>query len=150
LSSPKAPFWETKNLAEMTPNEWESLCDGCGRCCLVKLEEEDTGKIHQTRLACKLLEIGSCRCKDYPSRHKKVHDCVQLTPENVLTLKWLPKTCAYVLVGERKPLHWWHPLVSGDAQTVHEAGISIRDMARSEGRIAEHNFWRYVVPPLSD
>jgi hypothetical protein len=150
LSKPKAPFWKSKSLAEMTPEEWESLCDGCGRCCTVKLEDEDTGEIHQTRLACKLLEIGSCRCKDYPSRHTKVDDCVVLTPENVLTLKWLPGTCAYVRLAQGKPLLWWHHLVSGDRETVHAAGISVRGRVRSEGRIAEHNFARYIVPPLAD
>ncbi len=150
LSSRGAPFWETKSLDEMTSEEWESLCDGCGRCCLVKLEDEDTGEIHQTRLACKLLEIGACRCRDYPNRHKKVHDCVALGPENVLELKWLPKTCAYVLLAKGEKLRWWHPLVSGDPESIHEAGISVRSMARSEGRIAEHNFWRYIVGPLSE
>ncbi|MEZ5923902.1 MAG: YcgN family cysteine cluster protein [Hyphomicrobiaceae bacterium] len=150
LSRSKRPFWQVKPLAEMTAGEWESLCDGCGRCCTVKLEDEDTGEIHQTRLACKLLDIGSCRCKDYPSRHKKVHDCVALTPENVLSLKWLPRTCAYVLVAEGKPLQWWHHLVSGDPESVHAAGISVREVVRSETRIAEHNYERYIIPPLSD
>lgn len=150
MPDPKAPFWETTPLAEMSAAEWESLCDGCGRCCTVKLEDEDSGEIHQTRLACKLLDISQCRCKDYANRHRKVHDCVVLTPDNVLTLKWLPKTCAYVRLAEGKPLAWWHPLVSGDPTTVHQAGISVQGKVRSESRIAEHNFDRYVVPPFAD
>ncbi len=150
LPGPKAPFWETTPLTEMSEAEWESLCDGCGRCCTVKLEDEDTGEIHQTRLACKLLDIGQCRCKDYANRHTKVHDCVVLTPETVPTLKWLPKTCAYVRLAEGNPLLWWHPLVSGSPDTVHQAGISVQGKVRSESRIAEHNIPRYVVPPFAD
>ena len=119
-------FWKTKTLEEMSDGEWESLCDGCARCCLEKLEDEDTGKIYFTHVSCKLLDAGLCACKDYPNRSKKVADCVRLTPENVRTLNWLPPSCGYKLVAEGRDLYWWHPLISGDPNTVHEAGVSVR------------------------
>jgi uncharacterized protein len=122
-----APFWRTKSLEAMAPAEWESLCDGCARCCLVKLEDEDTGEIAYTDVGCTLLDDGACRCRDYPNRQAKVPDCVRLTPESVRSLSWLPPTCAYRLVAEGHDLYWWHPLVSGDPDTVHAAGISVRD-----------------------
>ena len=123
-----APFWKTKPLGEMNRAEWESLCDGCGRCCLNKLEDEDTGEFAYTRAACKLLDLKTCRCADYANRQAKVPDCVALTPENVGSLGWLPKTCAYRLLDEGKPLQWWHPLVSGNPETVKEAGIAVGDL----------------------
>jgi uncharacterized cysteine cluster protein YcgN (CxxCxxCC family) len=126
LSMDDKPFWQTKTLSEMTPAEWESLCDGCGRCCLNKLEDEDTGAIYFTDVACKLLDCESCACKDYPNRQAIVPDCLQLTPEVVPETPWLPPTCGYRLVDEGKDLFWWHPLVSGNPDTVHEAGISVR------------------------
>jgi uncharacterized cysteine cluster protein YcgN (CxxCxxCC family) len=126
------PFWKTKTLAEMTRVEWESLCDGCGRCCLNKLEDEDTGEFLYTRAACKLLDLKTCRCTDYEHRASRVPDCVTLTPENVGSLGWLPRTCAYRLLDEGKPLPWWHPLVSGTPQTVIDAGIAVAGTAYSE------------------
>ncbi|MFN4141510.1 YcgN family cysteine cluster protein [Aestuariivirga sp.] len=126
------PFWKTKPLAAMTREEWESLCDGCGRCCLNKLEDEDTGRFLYTRAACRLLDLETCRCTDYTNRHARVPDCVALTPENVGSLGWLPSTCAYRLLEEGKPLAWWHPLVSGKQETVAEAGISVAGEAYSE------------------
>lgn len=126
------PFWLAKSLSEMTRDEWESLCDGCGRCCLNKLEDEDTGRFVYTRAACKLLDLGSCRCTDYANRASRVPDCVTLTPQNVGTLGWLPATCAYRLLDEGQPLPWWHPLVSGRAATVEEAGITVKGEAYSE------------------
>jgi uncharacterized protein len=120
------PFWKAKTLDEMSANEWESLCDGCGRCCLVKLEDEDTGRIHATDVACTLFDAGSCRCSDYANRSAKVPDCVTLTPHEARTLAWLPPTCAYRLVAKGEDLPWWHPLVSGDPQTVVEAGVSVQ------------------------
>jgi uncharacterized cysteine cluster protein YcgN (CxxCxxCC family) len=126
------PFWKTKTLPEMTREEWESLCDGCGRCCLNKLEDEDTGRFLYTRAACKLLDLDSCRCTDYANRHARVPDCVALTPENVGSLGWLPATCAYRLLEEGKNLQWWHPLVSGRTETVTEAGIAVTGEAYSE------------------
>lgn len=122
-----APFWKLKKLEDMSTPEWESLCDGCGRCCLVKLEDEDTGDIHFTSVGCKLLDGRTCRCADYVRRRRRVRDCVKLTPEAVRAIKWLPPTCAYRLVAEGKDLNWWHPLVSGSPDTVHEAGVSVRD-----------------------
>jgi uncharacterized cysteine cluster protein YcgN (CxxCxxCC family) len=122
-----APFWRTTPLEQMSPEQWESLCDGCGRCCLVKLEDEDTGEIAYTDVGCTLLDSQACRCRDYPNRQAKVADCVRLTPASVRTLHWLPPTCAYRLLAEGEDLYWWHPLVSGDPESVHAAGMSVRD-----------------------
>jgi uncharacterized cysteine cluster protein YcgN (CxxCxxCC family) len=119
------PFWK-RPLESLTRTEWEQLCDGCGRCCLVKLEDEDTGRIHYTDVACRLLEAGTCRCRDYKRRRESVPDCVKLTPQTVRTIPWLPPTCAYRLRAEGRDLAWWHPLVSGDAETVRQAGVSVR------------------------
>ena len=119
------PFWRAKTLAQMNAREWESLCDGCGRCCLVKLEDDDTGEVHYTDVCCRLLDAGSCRCRDYRRRQRKVADCVRLTPESVASLRWLPPTCAYRLLDEGRDLPSWHPLVSGDPATVHAAGVSV-------------------------
>ena len=130
------PFWKAKAMADMTKSEWESLCDGCARCCLVKFEEEDTGEILFTRAACKLLDLGSCRCSDYPNRAKRVPDCVPLTAQNVKELHWLPSTCAYRMLAEGKDLAWWHPLVSGDAGSVEAAGISVKGKIESEEGLA--------------
>jgi uncharacterized protein len=145
---PEIPFWKQKKLKEMSSSEWESLCDGCARCCLVKLEDEDTGRIHFTSAACKLLDGDSCRCTDYANRSKKVPDCVRLTPGNVGKLSWLPHSCAYRLLAEGKDLPWWHPLVSGRAETVREAGISVAGRTRSEELFDEDELWtlRWRLP----
>ncbi len=139
------PFWKAKTLEEMTAAEWEALCDGCGQCCLIKLEDEDTGAIAVTRLACRLLDLGSCRCTDYGNRRGHVEDCVKLTPEAVRGLGWLPKTCAYRLIDEGRDLPWWHPLVSGTEDTVHEAGVSIRGAAIGEDNVPEDRFPAHIV-----
>ncbi|MGB0575175.1 MAG: YcgN family cysteine cluster protein [Alphaproteobacteria bacterium] len=128
------PFWKRKTLSEMTRPEWESLCDGCARCCLLKLEDIDTGEIAYTDIACKLLDQGACRCSDYRNRQQSVPDCVVLEPRNIADLCWMPSSCAYRLIAEGKDLAWWHPLVSGDPQTVHDAGISVRGRVVPEQR----------------
>jgi uncharacterized cysteine cluster protein YcgN (CxxCxxCC family) len=129
-----APFWKTKLLTEMTAAEWESLCDGCGRCCLHKLRDDDTEALSFTNVACGLLDLRTCRCGNYAQRRQIVPDCVQLTPDSLSDIDWLPPTCAYRRLAEGKDLAWWHPLVSGDPRTVHDAGISVRGRAVSERR----------------
>ncbi len=141
-----APFWLRKSLDAMNKAEWESLCDGCGRCCLVKLEDEDTGQIHFTDVACKLFDAASCRCADYANRRRKVSDCIKLTPETVRSLTWLPPSCAYRLVAEGRDLAWWHPLVSGSAETVHAAGVSVRGrVAASEAEVGLEDYIDHIV-----
>jgi hypothetical protein len=129
------PFWRTRTLAEMSEAEWESLCDGCGQCCLHKLQDADTDEIALTDVACRMLDTESCRCRDYANRRAHVPDCVQLTPETAGALDWLPATCAYRRLARGQSLDWWHPLVSGDPETVHVAGISVRGEAVSEDDI---------------
>lgn len=141
------PFWKTKSLEAMTSQEWESLCDGCGKCCLAKLEDEDTGDIYWTTVGCRLFNAETCRCNDYPNRLQTVTDCVRLTPEKVRSISWLPSTCAYRLVAEGRDLEWWHHLVSGDRETVHQAGISIRGRVKaSETELAEpEDYFAYIL-----
>lgn len=150
------PFWRRKSLYEMTEAEWESLCDGCGRCCLEKLEDEDTLKVYYTDIACRLLDCQSCRCSDYENRMQRVSDCVKITPAKTEEYSWLPKTCGYRRVAEGKDLLWWHPLVSGDPNTVHEAGISVRGRVGAvEGKVRVRDYQDYIVrwpmlePPAS-
>ncbi len=116
----------------MTHTEWESLCDGCGRCCLHKLEDDADGRMYYTRVACELLDISTCRCKDYANRQKTVPDCIQLSVEQAHFFDWLPDTCAYRLLAEGESLPEWHPLITGDPQSVIDAGISVRNVAISE------------------
>ena len=125
-------FWE-KPLPELDRAQWEALCDGCGKCCLHKVEDEDTGAIHNTNVACKLLDSHSGRCTNYPGRKALVPDCVQLTPEKAGRLAWLPSSCAYRLRAAGLPLPDWHYLVCGDPEAVHRAGMSVRGWTVSEG-----------------
>lgn len=125
-------FWVDKTLAELNPAEWEALCDGCGKCCLHKLEDEDTGRLYYTDVACRLLDVERCRCRDYQHRHEQVPDCLKLTLLEPMSFKWLPETCAYRLRSEGKPLFAWHPLVSGDSGSVDGASISVSGWAVSE------------------
>ncbi len=140
------PFWKGKSLEAFSQSEWESLCDGCGRCCLVKLEDEDTGEIHFTDLGCKLLDGKTCRCSDYRRRRQRVRDCLKLTPDSVRSLPWLPPTCGYRLIAEGRDLMWWHPLVSGSPETVHEAGSSVRGrVAALETEVKLDDYPNYIV-----
>jgi len=145
MSDLEPPFWKTKSLEEMTAGEWESLCDGCGKCCLIKLQDEDSDEIFATNVACRLLDLGSCQCADYAHRKTKVPDCVILDPATVAELSWMPSTCAYRLIWEGKDLAWWHPLVSGDPETVHLAGISVRNRVVSETRVAEEDLPDHIA-----
>jgi uncharacterized protein len=140
------PFWRTKAMRDMTQAEWESLCDGCGRCCLNKLQEEGSDRTYYTDVGCRLLNPTTCRCKDYKHRAEQVADCVQLTPRNINRISWLPPTCAYKLVAAGKDLYWWHPLVSGDPETVHAAGVSVRGkVSASEADVPDDRLEDYIV-----
>jgi uncharacterized cysteine cluster protein YcgN (CxxCxxCC family) len=126
-------FWETTPLTKMTPREWEALCDGCGKCCLNKLEDEDTEEVALTRVACRLLDDATCRCAHYENRHEFVPDCIVLRPDNLDThAYWMPQTCAYRLLWQGRPLPDWHPLITGTAQSVHDAGVSVQGRTVSE------------------
>lgn len=139
-------FWERKSLDEMSAAEWESLCDGCARCCLNKVLDEDEGTIVWTSIACDLLDCSACRCSDYDHRSALVPDCVKLTPQGVRELPWLPPTCAYVLVAQGKPLFWWHHLVSGSRHTVHEAGMSVRGrISARESEVALDDYELHAI-----
>ncbi|MEZ5757779.1 MAG: YcgN family cysteine cluster protein [Emcibacteraceae bacterium] len=141
MTKQKIPFWKRKSLSEMTTEEWEALCDGCGLCCLHKLEDADTGEIAYTDVACRLLDIKSCRCKNYEKRKNLVPDCVILKPEYVDQFKWLPETCAYRLISENKDLFPWHHLISGDRETIHKIGVSVINKVISErdaGDLEDH------------
>ena len=126
------PFWKTTPLAQMTSTQWESLCDGCGRCCLHKLRDDETEELSFTNVACRLLDGQTCQCRHYERRRQYVPDCVTLTAQGLAAIDWLPPSCAYRRVAEGKDLLWWHPLVSGDPDTVHRAGVSVRGRAVDE------------------
>lgn len=143
-------FWEVKPLRDLTREEWESLCDGCAKCCLHKLEDEDTNEVFYTSVACRYLDDSNCQCTSYSSRHEQVPTCVWLKPEDVEHFHWLPATCAYRLVFEGKPLPSWHPLISGSSTSVHEAGISIKDKSVSELSVPETDWEDYIIAKSSD
>ncbi len=138
-------FWESRSLQELTPSEWESLCDGCARCCLIKLEDEEDGSIHYTNVVCDLLNLEHCRCTKYSERSVHVPECVVITPDIIEKLHWMPSTCAYRLLSEGKPLPDWHPLVSGDPDSVHLAGISVRGRVFMQSEIKEDDLQDHVV-----
>lgn len=132
---PEAPFWETTPLDAMTDAQWEALCDGCARCCLHKLEDEDTGEVYTTDVACRLLDLGACRCGAYAARTEHVPGCLDLRRAPRAAFGWLPRSCAYRRLSEGRPLAWWHPLRSGSPDTVHSAGVSVRGWAVAEADV---------------
>ena len=139
----KKHFWETKSLKQMTKYEWESLCDGCGKCCLHKLEDVDTGEVSISNVACSFLDEETCNCKDYSNREKNVADCISLDLKNIKKLQWLPETCAYRLIDEGKSLYNWHHLISGSKSTIHEYGMSVRDYSINESKL--NNAEEYIL-----
>ncbi|MCP5433203.1 MAG: YcgN family cysteine cluster protein [Alphaproteobacteria bacterium] len=139
-------FWEEKSLSEMTPAEWEALCDGCALCCLIKLEDEDTGATSYTDIVCQLLDEASCRCSDYPNRSARVPGCVRLTPETIAeAAPWMPPSCAYRRLHEGRALPDWHPLVTGDKGSVAAAGCSVRGRVVCETAVPEAKWPDRVV-----
>ena len=139
------PFWQSKSLAQMSSEEWESLCDGCGLCCLQKLEDEDSRHVYYTRIACKLLDLGTARCSNYAQRQQHVAECVALRPDNLSGLDWMPLTCAYRLLHEGKPLPPWHHQVCGDANAVHAAGISQLGRMLGETSVDEREWHQHLI-----
>ncbi|WP_077529770.1 YcgN family cysteine cluster protein [Vreelandella utahensis] len=139
------PFWERKPLEAMTAAEWESLCDGCGRCCTHKLEDADTGDVYATQIACRLLDCSTCLCSDYPNRLEEVPDCLQVTPAIARNSDWLPKSCAYRRIAEGRGLAWWHHLVSGSRATVHTAGISVQGRVLPEPIVDPADYEDHII-----
>jgi uncharacterized cysteine cluster protein YcgN (CxxCxxCC family) len=139
------PFWESKALKDMSKQEWESLCDGCARCCLHKLEDEDTDEVYYTDVHCRYLDKKDCSCTVYQTRNEKVPECIWLTPEQAHSFHWLPDTCAYRLVAEGKPLYDWHPLISGDPDSVHKSGISLQGKGIPDDKIPEEEWQSRII-----
>ena len=139
-------YWKTVPMEKMNRQEWEALCDGCGTCCLNKLEDEDTGEVALTNVACRLLDDATCLCSQYDIRHQFVPECIVLTPKTILdNLYWLPQTCAYRLVHEKRPLYDWHPLITGNSETVHLAGVSMQYRTLSEFDIADEDWEDHII-----
>ena len=138
-------FWKGKTLEQLSPEEWEALCDGCGQCCLFKLEDEDSGDLYLTNVVCRFLDQQTCQCQVYAERHQAVPTCVQLTPQNVLELKWIPPTCAYKRVAEGKPLPKWHPLISGDKQSIQKTEHFVGGRVISECEVDMDDLENYVI-----
>ena len=142
------PYWTEKRLDEMTPAEWEALCDGCALCCLYKLQDDEIGAVGYTDVVCRYLNLKKCRCKIYGDRARLMPTCVVLTPTSVAALAWMPKTCAYRLLAEGKDLPYWHPLISGDPDMVHRLGISVRGKAISEKFVNMDHLEDHLAPDL--
>lgn len=139
------PFWKNKKLGEFSEDEWEALCDGCGRCCLVKLEDFDTGEIENTNVVCEFMDLGTCRCTTYETRHVEVPTCIKVTPDNVTGIEWMPPTCAYRLIAENKDLEWWHPLVAGEHESIVAAGISVKGRVTSESEVSDDDLEDHIA-----
>lgn len=145
-----APFWKTKSLSDMSAAEWESLCDGCGKCCLVLIEDEDDGAVYEADVGCRLYDAENRRCTDYDNRHERVPDCVRLTPENAGSLKWMPQTCAYRLLANGEDLPDWHPLVTGDpSSTARTGNAAPKNLGREEDFPGEKIFSRKLIERFS-
>ena len=139
-------YWEKKSPGDLSQKEWEALCDGCGKCCLNKLEDEETGEVALTRVACRLLDDATCLCAQYEIRHQFVPECIVLKPSNIAqNLYWMPQTCAYRLIWEKRPLPNWHPLVTGDADSPHVAGASVRGMTVSEFEVDDDDWEDHII-----
>lgn len=139
-------FWANVPMDKMTQKEWEALCDGCGKCCLNKLEDEETGEVVLTRVACRLLDDSTCLCSQYPIRHQFVPECIVMSPKTIAeNMYWLPQTCAYRLVTEGRDLYHWHPLISGDPMSVHEAGVSIRGLTVPEFEVDDDDWENHII-----
>lgn len=139
------PFWQRKRLKDMTSSEWESLCDGCGKCCLEKLEDEETGDVYYTDLACPQMDIATCQCKSYGNRQQVVPECTVLTPDTIDQFHWLPSTCAYRILAEDRPLPDWHPLRSGTRETVHESGVSVARRVTPADQVPEDDWEEHII-----
>lgn len=139
------PFWRRKTLEQMNESEWEALCDGCGRCCLHSLEDEETGEVYSTNVACRLLDTDSCRCSHYARRKELMPDCIQLRVRDIPEFSWLPRTCGYRCLAEGRPLPEWHPLISGDKESVHKAGMSVRGNVVSEELVHPDDMEEHIV-----
>ncbi|MEQ3762186.1 MAG: YcgN family cysteine cluster protein [Alcanivorax sp.] len=139
------PFWETTSLKDMTRKQWESLCDGCALCCLHKLEDEDTEEVYYTDVHCRYMDTANCNCTVYLERQEKVPNCVWLTPDQASEFHWLPDSCAYRVLAEGRKLADWHPLISGDPNSVHEAGVSIKGKGVADNQVAEEDWEDHII-----